>query len=246
MIFVVNADNRRLFETDLIDMHRQRKIVFVDGLGWKIPVVADLEIDRYDGEDTMYLIGKATPRGELLASVRLLPTVRAHLMNDLFPGASRSVFPRGRAIWEISRFCTAPCLHRRARVQLLGEVVCGVMETALLFGVDQVLFAANSALLPLALHCGWQARTLSPTVRDEDDEVTAVAASITPEGLRRVRQRFEVAAPVTRFHAHEGPRSHPNTGERVSRGSVAASSVRDSTPGQIQLRQGSVGVSSHG
>ena len=202
---MITAENRELFDADLEEMHRQRKIVFVDRIGWKIPVIADMEIDRYDGEETMYLLAKDRPGGEVLASVRLLPTVLPHLMSDLFPAACREGVPRGPAIWEASRFCTAPGLQRRKRLALLWEIICGVMETALLFGVDEITFEANSALLPLVLDCGWDARTLGPTLCDGDDEVTAVAAVITPQGLRCVRQRHRVAASVTRFHANAAP-----------------------------------------
>jgi hypothetical protein len=34
---------------------------------------------------------------------------------------------------------------------------------------------------------------------DGDDEITAVVASITPEGLRAVRGRLGISGPVTRF-----------------------------------------------
>jgi acyl-homoserine lactone synthase len=220
MIFVVNGHNRQLFEADLLDMHRQRKALFVDDLGWKIPVVDDLEIDRFDGDDTIYLLGKVMPRGELLVSARLLPTVRPHLMSDLFPVASLSSFPQGSTVWEVSRFCCLPHLRRRARVQLVLEVVCAVMETALLFGVDQVIFAVNSDLLPLTLRCGWQAKKVSMNMGNNEDEVTAVVASITPEGLRRVRQRFEIPVPVTRFHADENTLARRDTNKMCSNGIV--------------------------
>jgi N-acyl-L-homoserine lactone synthetase len=42
MIFVVIADNRRLFESNLIEMHHQRETVFVDGTGWNSAVIADM------------------------------------------------------------------------------------------------------------------------------------------------------------------------------------------------------------
>ena len=57
----------------------------------------------------------------------------------------------------------------------------------------------NAALLPLALECGWSAARLGPTLPDGDDEITAVVASITPEGLRAVRGRLGISGPVTRF-----------------------------------------------
>ncbi len=203
MIFVVNAENRRQFASDLAEMHRQRKVVFVDRARWNVPVIADREIDCYDHESTMYLLAKEKPDGPLLASVRLLPTVGPHLMSDLFAAACSGSAPRGPTVWEASRFCTAPVLQSRsARLALLWEIACGVMETALVYGIDQIIFVANRALLPLALDCGWQARALGPSLRDENDEVTAAAAVVTPEGLRCARERHRVPVPVTRLHAN--------------------------------------------
>jgi N-acyl-L-homoserine lactone synthetase len=202
MIFVVNAENRRLFEADLAEMYRQRKQVFVDRIGWNLPVVTDMEMDRYDREDTLYLLAKDHAQGAVRASVRLLGTDGPHLMSDLFAQACGNGSPRGPTIWEVSRFCTAPsALARRERLELLWEVTCGVIEVSLLYGVDQVIFAANRALLPLMLRCGWDARRLGPTLPDGNDEVTAVAAQICTDALRSLRNRHGVAAPALSFHA---------------------------------------------
>lgn len=200
MIFIANAENRCLFGPDLAEMHRHRKIVFVDQAGWQVPVQADREIDAYDRGDTVYLLAKETPDGGLLASVRLLATTAPHLMSDLFAAACRGGVPRGPTIWEVSRFCTAPIIRGPARrLKLLWEMSCAVMETALVYGIDHVVFVANRALLPLALGCGWDARALGATLRDSEDTVTAVLAAITPAGLRRVRERHRVPAPVIRL-----------------------------------------------
>lgn len=201
MILIINAENRALFESEIIEMHRQRKAVFVDKQGWNVPVIGDLEIDSYDGEDTTYLIAKPDcDSQQVLASARLLPTVRPHLMADLFLAACGGSAPSGPWIWEVSRFCVNPDVaRRRRRVELLWEMTCAVIETTLLYGVEQVTFVANAALLPLALDCGWQTARLGPTLPDGDDEITAVVASITPGGLRAVRARLGITGPVTRF-----------------------------------------------
>lgn len=201
MILIVNAENRSLFGAELSEMHRQRKAVFVDECNWRVPVVGDWEMDEYDGDDTTYLLAKADASSdEVLASARLLPTVRRHLMSDLFVEACNGRAPSGPRIWEVSRFCVNPAVaKRRRRVELLWEVACGVMETALLHGIEKVTFVAGSALLPLALDCGWKCARLGPTLPDGDDEITAVVASITPIGLRAVRRRLGVETPVTRF-----------------------------------------------
>lgn len=201
MIFVVDAENRRHCTADLMAMHCQRKAVFVDRAGWKVPVVADCEIDRYDLlEDTMYLLAKDEPSGPLLGSARLLPTTGPHLLRDLYPASYRAALPSGPTVLEVSRYCTAPGIGGRSRrLALLWEIICGLMETALQHGIHQVIFAANRALLPLALECGWEARTVGPTMSHGDDEVKAVVAAITPDGLRNVRDRHGIVAPVIRF-----------------------------------------------
>jgi acyl-homoserine lactone synthase len=201
MMFIVNSENRSLFAADLLQMHRQRKAVFVDGAGWNVPVVDNMEIDRYDLADTTYLLAKESPASEdVLASVRLLPTTRPHLMSDLFVEACRGIPPRGPAIWEASRFCISHHVtNRRARLHLLWQTVSGVIETALLFGLEQVIFVANAALLPLMLNCGWRAAKLGPTLPDGNDQITAVAATISPIALRDVRRRFGIPGPVVRF-----------------------------------------------
>jgi acyl-homoserine lactone synthase len=200
MVLIINAENRRLFEPELLAMHRQRKALFVDERGWNVPVAGDLEIDRYDHDATTYLLVKRSPEGDVLGSVRLLPTVTSHLMSDLFGHACRTEVPRGPRIWEASRLCIRPDIRsRRLRLALLWETVGAVMETALLFGVEHVTFVANAALLPLTLGCGWRTEVLGPAVPDGDDEITAVAARVTPAALRSLRRRYGIVAPVTRF-----------------------------------------------
>lgn len=218
MIVIVNAENRRLFEADLVQMSRQRKAVFVDAAGWKIPVLGDMEMDAYDGGDTLYLLAKDRPDGQVLASVRLLTTTGPHLMCALFSPADRQRMPRGPTVWEASRFCTAPGVRGpERRHALLWEIICGVIETGLLYGIDEVIFAASGALLPLALNCGWEARTLGPRLRSDEDDVIAVAATITTLGLREMRQRHGIPVPVTRLHATAPPGLGPADGRPTSR-----------------------------
>lgn len=203
MILVVDAGSRCDFAVDLTEMHCHRKAVFVDRAGWKLPVVSDQEIDRYDlMEGTVYLLCKDEAYGPVLASSRLLATTGPHLMQDLYPASRRPLVPSGPTVWEVSRYCTAPGIKdRNKRLGLLWETICGIMEMALEHGINQVIFAANRALLPLAVKCGWDATTVGPLISDRNDEVTAVVASVTPDGLRKVRDRHGVPAAVVRMQA---------------------------------------------
>ena len=199
MIYIVTSENRDLFRQDLFQMHRHRRAVFVDRLRWQLPATGLGEIDAYDRRDTIYLIARARPDEPIQASARLLPTDRPHLMGDLFAHACSSPPPCGRSIWEASRFCPAPELSRRARLRSLGEILCGILETCLLFGTEQIVFTANSALLPLTLHCGWQASVLGPTLPDGDDQITAVQVQVHFDGLLALRRRFGIHAPIARY-----------------------------------------------
>jgi N-acyl-L-homoserine lactone synthetase len=200
MVFIVNLENRRSFERDLLEMHRQRRRVFVDTLRWPLPVTDALELDRYDGEEVIYLLAKDDPHARLRASVRLLRTEGPHPLLDLFPHLCTGPVPQGRGVWEISRFCTSPAVtSRRERLALLWQIICACQETALLFDVERLTFVANRALRPLALGCGWDALALGETQPDRDDEVTAIGVAVTCAGLRRVRERFGIAGPVIRF-----------------------------------------------
>lgn len=207
MIFLVNAENRGQFATDLHDMYSQRSVVSINReANWTVPMAGDSQIDEYDREETVYLLAKAQPDGRVIASARLLPTTGPHLMSDLFAAACQDTPPRGPTVWELSQFRTTPDLHGRGpRLGLLWEIICGVMEAALLYGVDQVIFVTNRALLPLTLNCGWDSRTLGPGLHDGEEEATAVAVRITPGGLATIRRRHGVPAPISRLLANTPP-----------------------------------------
>ena len=198
MIYIVNAENRALFDAELSAMHRDRKHIFVDRLGWQLSVHNEEEIDEYDTDCTTYLLTHS-PQATPIASARLLPTTGPHLMSDLFAHTCEGGAPRGDHIWEASRFCPSPALPRRERIAALWPIFCGILETALLFDIAQIIFTANAALLPLALKCGWHARALGPTFADGADTVTAVCVDVDRAGLRMLRRRFLVPSPITRF-----------------------------------------------
>src|SRR3546814_3563132 len=77
-------------------MFRDRKQQFVDQLGWTVPVVAgQYEIDRYDGDDAHYLIA-ADADGGHAGPLRLLPTIRPHLLADHFESLCDTEIPCGQ------------------------------------------------------------------------------------------------------------------------------------------------------
>lgn len=197
MIHVVTSENRTNFNSELLEMHRQRKAVFVDQMKWPLPCEEGLEIDDYDSVDATYLL--YFDNGELRASARMLPTDRPHLLGDIFADLCAEGVPAGPAIWESTRFCPCPEAAPKERRQLLGVMIAGMMEAALLFGVDEITFVAGGALKPVALAAGWEARALGPTARRGGDRITACAAAVTPQGLRAVREKHGLVRPLISY-----------------------------------------------
>lgn len=198
MIHLITQENRALYRRDLLEMHRQRKALFVDQMHWPLACEEGLEIDQFDAPDSIYLLHFASS-GELLASARLLPTSRPHLLDTVFPQLCAAGVPKGADIWEATRFCPLPTLESEARHQLLGVIISGILEAGLIFGMRAVTFVAGAALKPLALQAGWRAEALGPTLRYKRDRVSACIAALDPEGLARVRQRFGLSGPVLRY-----------------------------------------------
>lgn len=200
MIHIVNAENRHLFHHALMEMHRQRKSLFIDTMGWNLDAPHGLEIDAFDSEDTTYLIDMDHPRGEVRASARLLPSGRAHLLSEVFSELCPGGVPRGDLIWEASRFCPAPSVAKgEPRRACLARMIGAILETGILFGVEHVTFVASAALAPLATAAGWEVTPLGPSRRVGRDRLTAFSAVIDAAGLKNVRSRARSAGPLTRF-----------------------------------------------
>ena len=96
-------------------MFAARKSVFVDLLKWDLPVLdGRYELDQFDDKFARYLI--ITDRDQQhLGSARLLPTVRPHLLDTVFPALCDQEPPRGEKIWEITSLRTCADAFSRER-----------------------------------------------------------------------------------------------------------------------------------
>jgi N-acyl-L-homoserine lactone synthetase len=200
MIHIITAENRHCFNHALMAMHRQRKAVFIDELRWSLEAPDGLEIDSYDCPEAVYLLETDGAKAPLTASARLLPTTRPHLMADIFSDLCAEGPPRAAEIWEVTRFCPAPETPQgRPRHSALARMIAGIMETALIFGIEKVSFVASAGLAPLAMKVGWTIRPLGPPQGQGREQLRAFLAEIDAKGLREVRLRNNLIGPLTRY-----------------------------------------------
>lgn len=160
MVTLINRYNASRHGPLLHTMHAARKQVFVDLLGWHIPHNGGEERDEFDNEDAVYLIVREPGTNVHLASARLLRTDRPHILGDLFPQLCEGDVPRSPDVREITRFCLAPRIGRRARIAARAQLVRAFVEYALLSGVRAYTGVAEMGWLNQILAAGWDVRPL--------------------------------------------------------------------------------------
>src|SRR3546814_646017 len=118
MIHIVEGLGTPADQPLLDSMFEDRKRLFIDLLDWDLSVVDErLEIDRFDDAYATYVIA-ADRAGRHLASMRLLPSTRPHLLDTLFERLCTDGVPVGPDIFEITRLCLPPNLPRPERLLL--------------------------------------------------------------------------------------------------------------------------------
>lgn len=143
-------------------MFEARKRVFVDLLGWDLPVLAgQYEVDQYDDAHARYLILADTDHRHL-ASARLLPTTRPHILGQLFPELCDGAPPTGRHSWEITRFCLDRGLRAAERRRWRNALVAGLAHYALEHQITTYTGVAEKSWLDQILAFGWDAAPLGP------------------------------------------------------------------------------------
>jgi len=141
-------------------MFEARKQVFVDLLGWDVPVLEErFEVDQFDDEHAAYLI-VADEDGAHLGSARLLPTLRPHILDSLFPQLCSSPPPRGPNIFEITRFCLGRSQGAKRRLDTRNRLVAALVDHALASGITAYTGVAELGWLQQILAFGWRCRPL--------------------------------------------------------------------------------------
>jgi N-acyl-L-homoserine lactone synthetase len=197
-IKLVDAHARLRFSKHLIEMHHDRKRVFIDQLGWQLPTVGSwLEVDEFDNEYTVYLIACSVDDDRHLASVRLLPTTRPHMLNTIFAGLCNGGPITGQDVWEISRLTFAPLGLSGAEVlRLCQYLAIAHVEFALLNNIRRYTLVGEAHRVPTLCSMGWKVRPLCLPTDCGGEKIVSLEVSIDEDTLPMMRRRFGIEAPV--------------------------------------------------
>lgn len=189
--------HRRPLET----MFADRKQLFVDLLGWAVPVVADrYEIDRFDDAHAVYVVGHDV-HGVHEGSLRLLPSVRPHILDTLFAELCPAGVPVGETICEITRLCL-PQRHGAARrLEIRNDLISAMVDHALARGITTLTGVVEDRFRREIIAMGWRAEPLGPAVRIDGALLGTFAAHIAPDTPDRLRWTGIYGAPSERIAA---------------------------------------------
>lgn len=160
MVLIVDNANRYSERKALRSMFEARKQVFVDLLGWDLPVLADrFEVDQFDDGEAVYLIVTDERCGHL-ASARLLDTTRPALLDGLYPDLVEGEVPRGPQIREITRFCLSRGVGASVRRKARDTLLVGLADYALRSGVASYTGVAEVSWFDQIATFGWDCSAL--------------------------------------------------------------------------------------
>ena len=178
----------RIRENAMRAMFAARKQVFIDLLGWDLPVLEDqFEVDQFDTVEARYLI-LLGPDGEHKASARLLPSTAPHILGDLYPHLCDGEVPRGPAIMEISRFCLDRNQDAASRLASRNQLITALVDHALREGIERYTGVAELGWLAQILRFGWQCDPLGEPGDESSSKIGALSIMIdagTPKRLQR-------------------------------------------------------------
>jgi len=169
----------------IASMHEFRTEIFINRMGWSLPLVDGVERDSYDNEDAVYFTVQDFDDC-MTACARLLPTTRPYMLADLFPQlVSNTPVPHDPTVWELGRFATDVRKTGAGRVLSLSQPTLDLLEAIMTYsrrhGVRQLVLVTAVAIERLLLRAGFHMHRLGAPERNETGLMVACVIEVTPE-----------------------------------------------------------------
>jgi acyl homoserine lactone synthase len=205
-----------------------RHKIFIERLGWPLPVENGMERDQFDHPDTLYVVAYE-PNGSICGCARLLPTTEPYLLSEIFPHLlAGTPVPNAHDVWELSRFAAASTYPNSSIDAAINtrNLLAAAVKSAAEQGAKRLITVSPLGIERLLHRMGVHAhRAGPPSLADgkpifacwiEIDEQTISALDVTVEG------RPETPAVDASDFAGKRKPLHANENDGLSpRGAVA-------------------------
>ncbi|MDR3512559.1 MAG: phytanoyl-CoA dioxygenase family protein [Caulobacteraceae bacterium] len=197
MIHIVTASNRHLYRAQLAEMHRLRRVHFVEERGWReLTVIDGGEYDQFDDERTVYILALG-PEAGVLGGMRARPTDDKCMLADVFPDLIGPDQPPvcGPGVWEISRIFTtraARSMKKSGAANITLEILLAAMEWTQDGGVDRLVGVIDLPMYAPSRERGWNIHMTGLPLDLPDGPVIGIEIANTVadiEAFRRMNGR---------------------------------------------------------
>jgi acyl homoserine lactone synthase len=201
-MYAVALDNRHFGQhlNLLTEMYRLRRRVFKDRLDWAVSVSGDLELDVYDALNPTYLL-VMSGEGDLVGSVRLLPTAGPTMLGDTFPALlGGQAAPRSEKILESSRFCVDTKLASELAENGLNRVTfilfAAMIEGARAVNAESIVTVTDVRMERILRRADWPLERIAPPLRLGQTMTLAGYLHASDQALAAMYRNADVEGPV--------------------------------------------------
>lgn len=185
MIRVIPGEWRDRYPRLIDEMHKLRRNVFHERLGWTVSVINRWEIDGYDALNPLYLLS-LDENESVIGGLRLLPTTGFNMLNDTFP----ELLPDGERfaspfIWESSRFTVRitgeSSVDRNVVSKATAELITAMNEVGKAAALTHIVTVIDRAMHRMLGRMDWAGEPLGPPRNIGGVETYAVLYELGPE-----------------------------------------------------------------
>jgi len=191
MIHVVTWANRGLYAAALREMHRLRRVHFVEERGWSAMTVRDGgEFDAYDDEKTVYLLAIEAD-GSVSCSMRMRPATTGSILQDIFPHLIADDEPSiaSDEVWEISRYFASGAARGRGGFRRRAEIRLASLEVAMARGVKRLVGMIDIEMLPPMLNgSGWRVRPIGLPAPYDEGVAQAIGIEVSKAAVMEMEE----------------------------------------------------------
>ena len=200
MLHLITPECFGEFKDELAAMHRLRRRVFEERLGWDVEIIGDQEIDSFDSHHPTYLV-QCDRAGRVSGCVRMMCTTGPTMLRDVFPQLLQGVeMPECEFVWECSRFALdfdEPSPSGRGGISIATyELFAGMVEFALSQGMKEIVTVTDVRLERLSRRASWGLRRIAPPMKIGETMAVAGCLDVSRPALARLKECGGFSGPV--------------------------------------------------
>ncbi|MEN9868101.1 MAG: hypothetical protein RL748_3691 [Pseudomonadota bacterium] len=183
----ISSDSQEFTPEFEVAVASYRHKIFIERLGWQLPVQNGLERDQFDRPDTLYVVAR-DDHGDICGCGRLLPTTRPYLLGEVFPHLMNGALPpASQDVWELSRFAVVDLknvANSAQQARYTRELLAAAVQVVRQQGGSRLITVSPLGIERLLLRMGVNAHRAGPPVLVDGKPVFACWIEIDEQTCR--------------------------------------------------------------